>query len=245
MLSSEVRSLANVPSLNLLGDVDLLSVAFDSQLKIFDSLLNNHASGEHSQCYSKVRNIIAQEIGEPVLNNKDQHVLDVIDTKSWEVAFLECVKGNGLFGPNGRRGRKVEVRFDDFGGGGEEIGNCGGNGGRGSSIFGRGGGSLAICSMESKDGLRGGGLVVVTGRFSRVSKRSWGEVGGVENKSSMGSMLISKGEECMDGWVGVGGGEVKGGCVDFRVTKSLLGKILRESTRESDGEEFRVNGGAV
>ncbi|GJU67356.1 hypothetical protein Tco_1253615 [Tanacetum coccineum] len=45
---------------------------------------------------------------------------------------------------------------------------------------------------------------------SRVSKRSWGEVGGVENKSSMGSMLIAKGEECMDGWVGAGGGEVKG-----------------------------------
>ncbi|GJT22265.1 reverse transcriptase domain-containing protein [Tanacetum coccineum] len=62
-------------------------------LKIFDSLLNNHASGEHSQCYSKVGNIIAQEIGEPILNNKEQHVLDFIDTKSWEVAFLEYVKG--------------------------------------------------------------------------------------------------------------------------------------------------------
>ncbi|GJX62125.1 hypothetical protein Tco_0295025 [Tanacetum coccineum] len=92
-----------------------------------------------------------------------------------------------------------------------EIGNCGGNGGRGISKFGRGGGSLAICLMESKDGLRGGGLVVIGGRSSSVvSKRSWGEVGGVENKSSMGSMLISKGGECMDGWVGVGGGEVKG-----------------------------------
>ncbi|GKB85580.1 hypothetical protein Tco_0957852, partial [Tanacetum coccineum] len=75
-----------------LGDGDLLLATLDSQLKIFDSLLNNHASGEHSQCYSKVRNIIAREIGEPILNNKDQHVLDVIDTKSWEVIFLECVK---------------------------------------------------------------------------------------------------------------------------------------------------------
>ncbi|GKA57234.1 hypothetical protein Tco_0756422 [Tanacetum coccineum] len=75
-----------------LGDVDLLLVTFDSQLKIFDSLLNNHASGEHSQSYSKVGNIISQEIGEPVLNNKEQHVFDVVDTKSWEVAFLECVK---------------------------------------------------------------------------------------------------------------------------------------------------------
>ncbi|GJV24439.1 hypothetical protein Tco_1377134 [Tanacetum coccineum] len=68
MSSSKVRSLVNVPSLNLLGDVDLLL------------------------CYSKVGNIIAREIDEPILNNKDQHVLDVIDTKSWEVAFLECVK---------------------------------------------------------------------------------------------------------------------------------------------------------
>ncbi|GKF44749.1 hypothetical protein Tco_0131301, partial [Tanacetum coccineum] len=41
-----------------------------------------HASGEHSQCYSKVRNIIAQEISEPVLNNKEQVVFDVVDTKS-------------------------------------------------------------------------------------------------------------------------------------------------------------------
>ncbi|GJV88036.1 hypothetical protein Tco_1531974 [Tanacetum coccineum] len=73
------------------SDADLL-VTFDSQLKIFDSLLNNHASGEHSQCYRKVRNIIAREIGEPVLKNKDHHVFDVIDTKSWEVTFLECVK---------------------------------------------------------------------------------------------------------------------------------------------------------
>ncbi|GKA51864.1 hypothetical protein Tco_0745060, partial [Tanacetum coccineum] len=33
-------------------------------------------------CYSKVGNIITQEISEPVLNNKDQDVLDVIETKS-------------------------------------------------------------------------------------------------------------------------------------------------------------------
>nr|GEX33892.1 hypothetical protein [Tanacetum cinerariifolium] len=75
-----------------LGDVDLLLVTFDYQLKIFDSLLNNHASGEHSQCYSKVRHVIAREIGKPVLKNKDQHILNVIDTKSWEVTFLDCVK---------------------------------------------------------------------------------------------------------------------------------------------------------
>ncbi|GKD02838.1 hypothetical protein Tco_1177812, partial [Tanacetum coccineum] len=31
-----------------LGDVDLLLVTFNSELKIFDSLMNNQASGEHS-----------------------------------------------------------------------------------------------------------------------------------------------------------------------------------------------------
>ncbi|GJR73341.1 hypothetical protein Tco_0085706 [Tanacetum coccineum] len=36
--------------------------------------------------------------------------------------------GKGVFSPNGGRGGKVEVGFDDFGGGGEEIGNCSGNG---------------------------------------------------------------------------------------------------------------------
>ncbi|GJR74783.1 hypothetical protein Tco_0087148 [Tanacetum coccineum] len=75
-----------------LGDVDLLLVTFDSQLKIFDSLLNNQASSKHSQCYCEVGNIIAREIYESVLNNKEKHVLDVIDTKIWKVAFLESVK---------------------------------------------------------------------------------------------------------------------------------------------------------
>ncbi|GKF34947.1 hypothetical protein Tco_0108147, partial [Tanacetum coccineum] len=150
--------------------------------------------------------------------------------------------GKELFGPNGRRGGKVKVGFGNFGGGREEVGNCGGNGGRGSSIFERGGGSLAICSMESKDGLGGGGLIVVGGRSSSVLKRSWGEVGGVENKSSM---LMAKGEECLDGWVRAGGGEVKGGGVDFGVTRSLLGKIHGENAEESGGEEFGVDGGVI
>nr|GEU33265.1 hypothetical protein [Tanacetum cinerariifolium] len=121
--------------------------------------------------------------------------------------------GKGLFGPNGERGRKVEVGLDNFGG--EEIGNCGVNNGRGSSIFGRCGGSLAICLMKSKDGLGGGGLVVVGGRSSS--------------------------EEYLDGWVGAGGGEIKGGDIDFGVTKSLLGEILGESGSEG----FRVDEKAV
>nr|GEV90042.1 hypothetical protein [Tanacetum cinerariifolium] len=62
----------------------------------------------------------------------------------------------------------------------------------------------------------------------------------VENKSLMGSMLIAKGEECLDGWLGAGG-EVKGGGVDLGVTKSLLG----ETPGKSGSEEFRVDGGAI
>nr|GEY98663.1 hypothetical protein [Tanacetum cinerariifolium] len=37
-------------------------------------------------------NIISREIYNPILNNKEKHVLDIIDTKTWKVAFLESVK---------------------------------------------------------------------------------------------------------------------------------------------------------
>ncbi|GJS01516.1 hypothetical protein Tco_0233601 [Tanacetum coccineum] len=135
------------------------------------------------------------------MNRISSRRLSIITCVLWQCSQnISCVsKGKGLFDPNGERGRKVEVGFDNFGGGGEEVRNCGGNGGRGSSIFGGSGVSIAICSMESKDGLGGGGLVVVGGRSSS--------------------------EECLDGWVRAGGGEVKGGGVDFGVTKSLLGEI--------------------
>ncbi|GKF89752.1 hypothetical protein Tco_0263715, partial [Tanacetum coccineum] len=90
-----------------------------------------------------------------------------------------------MLGPNGRSGGKFERGF------GENVGGCGGNGGRGGSVAERGGGSLAKGSMESKDGLGGGGFVVLGGTSSSESKK------------------------CLDGWVGAGGGEVKGGGVDF------------------------------
>nr|GEV58646.1 hypothetical protein [Tanacetum cinerariifolium] len=76
------------------------------------------------------------------------------------------------------------------------------------------------------------------GRSFSVLKRAWGDVGGVENKSSMGSMLMAKGEEFLDGWVRADGGEVKGGGVDFGVTKSFLGEIPEENMRESDESQF-------
>nr|GEV75601.1 hypothetical protein [Tanacetum cinerariifolium] len=192
----------------------------------------------------------------------------------------------GLFGANGERGGKIEVRFDNFReeerkleimvalveeevpyleecvkdslrrsrrSGKQEFdridvdcqsirkGLFGPIGERGGKMEVRGRGSLAICSMESKDALGGGGLVAVGKRSSSVLNIAWGEVGGVENKSLMGSMLIAKGKECLDGWVRADGGKVKGGGVDLGVTKSLLG----ETPGESGDEEFAVDGGVV
>ncbi|GJR76957.1 hypothetical protein Tco_0089322 [Tanacetum coccineum] len=97
--------------------------------------------------------------------------------------------------------------------------------------------------MESNDGLGGGGFVIVGERSSSVSKSVRGEVGGVENKSLVGSNFMASGEECLDGWVGVDGGEVKGGGVVFEMSSILLGEILRDIIGESDGEAFGVNGG--
>ncbi|GJS26709.1 hypothetical protein Tco_0487329 [Tanacetum coccineum] len=59
------------------------------------------------------------------------------------------------------------------------------------------------------------------------------EVREVENKS----------KECLDGWVGASGGEVKGGGVVFRVSSILLGEILRDIMGESGGESFGVDRG--
>ncbi|GKD46920.1 hypothetical protein Tco_1271565 [Tanacetum coccineum] len=91
---------------------------------------------------------------------------------------------------------KVGGRGDSVGGCGEK---CGGNGGSGGSMAGRGVGSLAKRSMDSKEGLGGGGFVVLGGRSYRESKRAWGEMGAVEKKSSMGYKLMVCGEECLEG----------------------------------------------
>ncbi|GJZ55665.1 hypothetical protein Tco_0610858 [Tanacetum coccineum] len=100
---------------------------------------------------------------------------------------------------------------------GGNVRSCSGNGGRGGFIAGRGGGSLAKRLMKSKDGLAGEGFVILGGRSSKY----------------------------LDGWVGAGGGEVKGGGVDFGVSRTLLGEIPREIIGESSGEAFGFDGGAV
>ncbi|GKB64399.1 putative ribonuclease H-like domain-containing protein [Tanacetum coccineum] len=110
--------------------------------------------------------------------------------------------GKGLLGPNGESVRTIEGKFGE---------HCGGNDGIGGSKFGVGkgkvvsmgvigGGAFAIRTIVSKDGQGGGGLVVDGGRSSRVSRKDWGEVGGVENNSSMGSRLMERGDVSLDGW---------------------------------------------
>ncbi|GKD70292.1 hypothetical protein Tco_1324382 [Tanacetum coccineum] len=100
------------------------------------------------------------------------------------------------------------------GGFGGKVGSFGGNGRRGGSIARIGRGLLAKRSMELNDGLGGG------------------------------RVYYCSGEEFLDGWVCADRGEVKGGGVDFGVSKSLLGEIPSDIMEESKGEAFRVDGGA-
>nr|GEV86780.1 retrotransposon Orf1 [Tanacetum cinerariifolium] len=81
-------------------------------------------------------------------------------------------------------------------------------------------------------------------RSSRESKSVCGEVG-VLRMSSMGSKLMVRGDECLEGCVGASGGEVSGGGDDFRVSKSLLGEIPRVVISEGGGETFLDDGGAI
>nr|GEW07078.1 hypothetical protein [Tanacetum cinerariifolium] len=59
------------------------------------------------------------------------------------------------------------------------------------------------------------------------------------------SKFMDNGEECLDGWVGADGGEVKGVGVDFGVSRTLFGEVLRKIIKESGGEVFGVDRGAV
>nr|GEW86520.1 hypothetical protein [Tanacetum cinerariifolium] len=91
-----------------------------------------------------------------------------------------------------------------------------------------------------KEGLGGGGFVVLRGKSLRESKNACEEEGGVEKMSSMVSKFMVRGEECLEGCVCAGGGEVKRSGDDFEVSKSLLGEIAEVAIRESGaGSEIR------
>ncbi|GKC84555.1 hypothetical protein Tco_1140272 [Tanacetum coccineum] len=51
-------------------------------------------------------------------------------------------------------------------------------------------------------------------------------------------------EECLNGCVGAGGGEVKGGGVVFGVSRIFFGEIPGDIMGESSGKAFGVDGGA-
>ncbi|GJV40104.1 hypothetical protein Tco_1418544 [Tanacetum coccineum] len=99
------------------------------------------------------------------------------------------------------------------------VGRCGGKGGRGGSMTGRGGGWLAKRLIVLNEGCGGGVLVVRGGKSSSESKNGRGDVGGGENMSSMGFKFIATGEFGLEGCDGAGGCEVNSGVVVLGVFK--------------------------
>ncbi|GKD34113.1 hypothetical protein Tco_1249622 [Tanacetum coccineum] len=104
---------------------------------------------------------------------------------------------------------------------------------------------LGALTMFAKHFMGEAGFVVLRGRSSRESKNVCGEVRGVEKMSSTGSKFMVRGEECLEGCVGAGGGKVNGGGNDFGVSKSMLGEIPGVVIGESDGEIFGDDRGAI
>ncbi|GJV66518.1 hypothetical protein Tco_1482027 [Tanacetum coccineum] len=63
---------------------------------------------------------------------------------------------------------------------------------------------------------------VIENESHLIPKIVHNNLGGVENKTLIGSMLMANGEECLVGWVGADGGEAMGGGVDFRVIVEVM-----------------------
>ncbi|GKC74349.1 hypothetical protein Tco_1120232, partial [Tanacetum coccineum] len=101
--------------------------------------------------------------------------------------------------PNGGSDGEFKVGFE------ENVGSCRGNGGRGGSIAGRGGGSLAKRSMLSKDSLGGGGFVVLGGRSSIGA--GGGEVKGGGDDFGVSKILLGEIPRVI---IGESGGETFG-----------------------------------
>nr|GEX67866.1 hypothetical protein [Tanacetum cinerariifolium] len=94
--------------------------------------------------------------------------------------------------------------------------------------------------MHSKEGLGGGGFVVLRGKSLRESKNVCEEEGGVEKMSSTGSKFMVRGEECLEGCVCAGRGEVNRSGDDFEVIKSLIGEIAEVAIKESGGRHLEL-----
>nr|GEV77838.1 hypothetical protein [Tanacetum cinerariifolium] len=119
--------------------------------------------------------------------------------------------GKGLFGPNGERGGKVEVGFDNFVEL-EEIGNYGGSGGRGSSIFRR------VGVRAGKGEVKGGGVDL-----------------GV-TKSLLGETLGESGDEEF----GVDGGADKLSLESYKAKCEKIKKVLSDSEASSSSFDDKI-----
>ncbi|GJW50869.1 hypothetical protein Tco_0092220 [Tanacetum coccineum] len=124
-----------------------------------------------------------------------------------------------------QRSRRVSKGKGLLGPNGESVGKF--KGGLGGNVGSYGGNDRRGCSISRRGGCS-------LAKCSMESKDGLG-----------GSKFIANSEECLDGWVGADGGEVKGRGVDFGVSRTLLGEISREIMGESGGEIFGVDGGAV
>nr|GEX21510.1 putative ribonuclease H-like domain-containing protein [Tanacetum cinerariifolium] len=70
------------------SDIELLLVAFESQLKVFDQLKNDNTFGKHPECHIQAENDIFLYIGDSLLNQEKQHVFNIMQIKSWEELLI-------------------------------------------------------------------------------------------------------------------------------------------------------------
>nr|GEU61239.1 hypothetical protein [Tanacetum cinerariifolium] len=72
--------------------VELLLVAFDTQLKVFYAPLDHDASCKHSKRDVKIKTFFDCQISQLSLYKKQQHIFDVLNAKPFKIAFLELIK---------------------------------------------------------------------------------------------------------------------------------------------------------
>ncbi|GKE54363.1 hypothetical protein Tco_1489519 [Tanacetum coccineum] len=107
--------------------------------------------------------------------------------------------GKGLLGPNRGSGGTNEGRFGE---------HCGGNGRTGGSKFGVGEGNVV-----SMGGIGGGAFAI---RLIVLKDGQGGEG------------LMARGDVSLDGWVGAGEGEVKGGGIDLGLGGDEVRGLLKQ-----------------
>nr|GEZ96095.1 hypothetical protein [Tanacetum cinerariifolium] len=108
------------------------------------------------------------------------------------------------------------------------FGPNGGSGGNFEGGFGR--------NVGSCGGIGGGGSIAGIGRGS-LAKRSMKSNDGLSGRGFVVVVVKSV-------WMVKFRGEVKGSGVDFGVSRTFLSEIPSDIMKESDGEAFRVDGGA-